>query len=142
MAQCSGGSAPHSHSETQDPSISWCHHPLHPSMESLHPSSTERVCVKDCTQGLCHLYPHTTSQKPIPQPHSFQGHGKLEIVIWTPKKKSKGGLGNTQHSLPLHHFIHENSEVQRGAVIIPRSHSWPAPRSTDFPSTKYSLYPW
>lgn len=117
-----------------------------PSPESLHgiPTSlhTDRVCVKDCTQGLCHLYPHTTRQKSIPQPHSFQGQGKLEIVIWVPKKKSKRGVGNTQHSLPLHHFIHENSEVQRGTVIIPRSHSLPAPRSIDFPPTKYSLYPW
>lgn len=61
-----------------------------------------------------------------------QGQGGLEIVSGVPKKKRKRAVGNTQRSLPRHHFMHETSEVQRGEVIIPRSHSLPAPGPIDF----------
>lgn len=66
-----------------------------------------------------------------PSPTLTQGQARLETVIWVPKKRRKCDVGGTECSLPLHHIMHENSEVQRGEAIIPRSHSLPAPGSMD-----------
>lgn len=122
------------------------HQLVPPSPASLHGIPTSLQHREGVCEGLhtrfmpslpTHHKPETNPTAPFLPRVQEAGNCNLDA-----QEETQGGLGNTQHSLPLHHFIHENSEVQRGAVIIPRSHSWPAPRSIDFPSTKYSLYPW
>lgn len=126
-------SAPHSHSETQDPSVSGCHHLPHPSTESLYPCSTERVCVKGCTWRWCHLYPHSISQKSVPHPLPYKGKGGWKLYSEHPRRKANGpwGIYSTLcHSITSHMRTRRFS--QRGVVIILRSHSFPEPRSIDF----------
>lgn len=124
--QCSGGSAPQNHSGTQDYPIIWLHQ-----FPSIPPA--QREWLWRVAQEVYNA--PTRIARARDQFHgSTKVHGKLGIVIWVPKKKRKWGWWTRS---TLCHSIIENFEVQRGEVIIPRSHSLPASRSTDFPVTAH-----